>query len=295
MTSAARLRQAYAAGALAKADYIARMHDIHAGLYEYASLLGGDVAAVELAAGAVTYVSRDGVRFRCDPADTRAAPIEALNFGGYEGDDAALFWSLLKPGAVLFDVGAHVGWYALHAAARYPDARVVAFEPVARSCALLRENVALNRLTNLTICAFGLADRPGERPVYVPAGLPTAASSADLTGAGVAHEATFRSLDDVADELGLTPDVIKIDVEGAELAVLRGAARTLARRPVVYCEMLRKWTAAHGSHPDETLRFMASHGYTCHYRDGVTTRELHRMTDDVSATNFVFRPRGDGP
>jgi len=295
VTPATQLQRAFASGALAKADYIARMHAIHACLYDYANLLGGDVAGVELAAGKVTYVSRDGVRFRCDPADPRAAPIEALNFGRYEGDDAALFWTLVRPGAVLFDVGAHVGWYALHAAARSPDTRVVAFEPVPRSCALLRENVALNRLANVTVCEFGLAEQPGERVIFVPADLPTASSAADLTGAGTALRVDFRKLDDVADELDLAPDVIKIDVEGAELAVLQGATRTLARRPVVYCEMLRKWAAAHGSHPDETLRHMAEYGYGCYYRDGSALRELHRMTDDMSATNFVFRPRDHGP
>lgn len=287
------LRRQFAAAGLTKADFIGQMHAIHATLNDYPALLQhGDVRSVEITGEGVIFVSRDGLRFRCDPADTRAAPVEALNFGGYESGDGKLFWQLVGPGQVIFDVGAHIGWYALHVAARFPSARVFAFEPVNRSAELLRANVATNRMTNITVFDIGLSDCASKATMFVPDGVPTAASAADLTGRGKVEAVDFRRLDDVVCELEVAPAVIKIDVEGAELAVLRGAVETLkAHRPAVFCEMLRKWSAAHGSHPNEALAFMTDLGYSCWFADDTGLRELTAMTDDVAATNFVFRPR----
>lgn len=280
-------RSLFADGLLPKADFIAAMHRQHSILFDYAAMLEEcELAAIEITAGQVVAVSRDGVKFVVDPSDRRSPPMEALNFGRYEGDDADQFRALLEPGQTILDVGGHIGWYALHAAAQFPDSKVHAVEPMPESYAQLQRNAALNDLDNVTLHAMALGEHDDEVIFFFDPEYPTAASSANLMPADTVRRVTvpMRRMDG----LGLAPDVIKIDVEGGELGVLRGGVETLtAHRPAVFCEMLRKWSAAHGHHPDETIRLMCELGYVC----TTAGRAVERMTDDESATNFVFLHR----
>jgi FkbM family methyltransferase len=289
MNALLALRERYLAGEIAKADFIEQMHAHHAQLYQYAELLRDcEVSAIQITADAVVMASRDGIKFLIDPVDRRSPPVEALNFAAYEADDAEVFWSLCEPEQTILDVGANIGWYALHVAERLPTATVHAFEPVPSTFTYLKRNCDANDLSNVVLHNFGLADRDGPATFFVYPEGPGGASLADTSGRATVTkiEGSVRRLD----ALGLKPDVIKIDVEGAEVAVLRGGVATLRQhRPAVFIEMLRKWTAAHGTHPNETIALMQSLGYEC--CAGRTLRRVVTMTDDEVATNFVFLHR----
>jgi len=160
----------------------------------------------------------------------------------------------LAPGAVFVDVGANVGNHALFAAA-VCGARVIAFEPspaLADHCAA---NLALNGVAGrATLERKGVGARRGRaRVVPGPAGnsgmtrlaLSRPEDSADATSSAVmaghddaeAESVEIVSLDDALDALGYLPTAIKVDVEGMELDVLRGAERTLRLcRPALYVE-----------------------------------------------------------
>jgi hypothetical protein len=84
-------------------------------------------------------------------------------------------------------------------------------------------------------------------------------------------------------------DLLKCDVEGGELDVLRGGTGLSGRnRPAIMLEMLRKWAALFGYHPDEIIRLLGSMGYVGWYADGGTLRRLAAMDDRVEAVNFFF-------
>jgi FkbM family methyltransferase len=283
-----QLRMSFERGEISKAAFIERMHTRHAQLYEYADLLNDcEVAAIEISGGAVIMASRDGLKFHVDPADQRAAPVEALNFGRFEDADAHLLNSLFGPDQVVLDVGANIGWYALHAADRFPTTIVHAFEPVASTYEYLLRNIAMNDLGNVVAHNFGLTDRSGDAAFFVYPEGPGGASMANTSerASVVQVTAKVRRLD----ELDLSPDVIKIDVEGAELPAFRGGVETLKRcRPVIFSEMLRKWSAKFNYHPNAILDLLGGLGYRCfHIVDG-HLRRFDRMTDDVAATNFLF-------
>lgn len=141
----------------------------------------------------------------------------------------------LSPGELCVDVGANVGNHALFAAG-VCGARVVAVEPspaLADHCAA---NLALNGLSErLVLRRHGLGAVPGRAGL-----LPGPAANAGMTrlgptGDGEAVE--VMRLDDLLTSLGVRPSVIKIDVEGMELDVLRGAVDSLRRhRPTLYVE-----------------------------------------------------------
>ena len=159
----------------------------------------------------------------------------------------AAFLSHLRPGQVVYDVGSFVGTYALAAAKRLGEGRVFAFEPAPASAHLMRRHCELNGLTDrVRVIEAACSSVSGAcmMPVW-PTGTTTWASGNALRNVypqeGVAPTPTpvcTLSLDDFVHAGTGRPDVLKIDVEGAELWVLQGARRTLeAARPLVFLEV----------------------------------------------------------
>ena len=143
----------------------------------------------------------------------------------------------LRPGAVFLDIGANVGNHALFAAG-VCGARVIACEPspeLARHC---RDNAALNGLSDrIEVRVQGLGERAG-RAHLVPGPAGNAGMARLLPAAtGMAGEVEVVTLDELVAAAGVAPAAIKVDVEGMEAAVLRGARETLRRhRPTLYVE-----------------------------------------------------------
>jgi FkbM family methyltransferase len=174
--------------------------------------------------------------------------------GSYECAKQHAVARALKPGMVFFDVGAHVGFYTLLASVLVNDGRVFAFEPLERNAALLEKHVRLNGITNVTLFRLAVGDRPGTARFQVGRSSSMGKLSAD---GGLPVE--VASLDDLhARGVIPAPDVVKIDVEGAEALVLRGASRLLSEgRPVLFL-------ATHGRQVHgECLDFLRARGYTC--------------------------------
>jgi FkbM family methyltransferase len=138
----------------------------------------------------------------------------------------------LRRGMTVWDVGANVGLYTLPSArAVAPAGRVYAFEPMPRNLDLLRRHVAMNRLSNVEICEAAVGDMRGT--LRMAEGDSPSEFHADPAGRWQVPAVT---LDDwLAASGSLAPDVVKIDVEGSDDAVLRGGARTFAAyRPPIY-------------------------------------------------------------
>ncbi len=156
--------------------------------------------------------------------------------GRYERPVLDALAELLAPGMEFIDAGAFLGYFTLAAAVRVEArGRVWAFEPCAASRRLLERSVSRNRLTNVTVVAMALGAEPGVG-VLSPSANP---SMARLARAGTEGAAPVEvtTLDRWCGESGARPNVIKIDVEGAELDVLTGAAETLHRhRPWLIIE-----------------------------------------------------------
>src|SRR5205085_7533724 len=135
-----------------------------------------------------------------------------------------------RPGATVLDVGANVGCYTMLLAGWAGDSgRVYAFEPAAASRAGLERHLALNGLAaRVSVRREAVSDRAGDAP-FVDAGTHGDNRLVPATTPGSTTVPSL-SIDGFCEDAGLSPDVIKIDIEGAELAALRGARRTIARR-----------------------------------------------------------------
>jgi FkbM family methyltransferase len=158
----------------------------------------------------------------------------------YEPDKHRALEHMLRPGMTFVDVGACKGDFTLFAAARVgPSGRVVAVEPEPSNATWLRRSIARSAARHVDVHELALSDASGggilhrvdvSAGAYFSSGLHSM-----LTGApGPRHalEVQTQTLDDLLAGLGIVQvDVIKIDVEGSEAAVLRGAAETLTRQP----------------------------------------------------------------
>ena len=139
---------------------------------------------------------------------------------------------------VMYDVGAHLGYVGLHLAHSRPDAQVIAFEPQPSLADTLRQTISLNKLENVTVAQYLISDADSDSAIiYIPAHLGQASHIWSKHCRSVST--SMRTLDTLAlrDKVIPLPDLIKIDVEGAELEVLRGAQGIVATSsPVIIFE-----------------------------------------------------------
>lgn len=129
-------------------------------------------------------------------------------------------------GKVIYDVGAYQGIFTMFfARAVGNQGQVVAFEPNPRSAEQLREHVALNGFSNVRVMQVALGDVDGVAGLEVPKG---AAEMSRLAASGTEFVVQVNRLDTLLHEQSLpAPSFIKVDVEGEELAVLRGSVAVL--------------------------------------------------------------------
>jgi len=149
----------------------------------------------------------------------------------------------LRDASTFFDIGANVGEFSIYAALRHPGVRVVAFEPEYANAHLLKDNLMANRLQDrVRVYSIALGSRTGLSHLHIQDATPGAAlhteSSVvlDLTRAHkpvIWREGVYAmTLDAFCQETGLSPQCMKIDVDGTELEILEGAVRTL-RSPML--------------------------------------------------------------
>jgi len=216
--------------------------------------------------------------------------VSAIAFHGYDAELHALYERLLRgprPPRVVFDVGAHYGLHALRFLVH--GARVLAFEPNPYCHRWLHEWCTANGVA-CELEPVALGEGPAIVELAVPERNTCMASivpdARARWGDATMHTVTVRqvALDDVVAERGLVPDLVKIDTEGAELAVLRGAADLLrAAHPTLVFE---SWRVAQARRA--LWDMLDKHGYAIAAVDGSVPRPLTRADfADARATNFV--------
>ncbi|MGH9410591.1 MAG: FkbM family methyltransferase [Vicinamibacterales bacterium] len=173
----------------------------------------------------------DGTMLKLDPR------CRWIRHAAYEADVVRYARSIAREGDVVIDVGAHVGFYALQAALWVgPSGRVMAFEPNPLARDVLTTNVRLNRLEGRVIVeAFAVADAPGVAAFFGgedTSGLSRLGAPNAISNHARSIDVSVVSLDGYCSDRTIRPSLIIMDVEGAELNVLRGARALLTELPV---------------------------------------------------------------
>ena len=218
--------------------------------------------------------------------------------GCMDPNEFAFLDRYLQPGMTFVDAGANEGAYTIFAAARVgPAGRVWAFEPSRRELTRLEANLELNRLT-ARVCALALAECTGKGELTVSGfgheGLNTLGAFA-YEGIEVAgkHSVELKSLDEVLDQdPPARLDALKIDVEGAELRLLRGAREALRRyRPVLLLEVSEASLRHQGSSREELLDYLRAQEFVPHFFDPYTGMPSP-ATPGIYSDNMIAAPSG---
>lgn len=177
-------------------------------------------------------VARPRMSFVCDVRDAIAR--EACFMGYYEPQETVVVRSLLEPGRCFVDVGANWGYFSLLGAGLVgPAGRVIALEPHPALFAALAENLRRNGLSHVTALRVAASDRDGEMNLAGFAGDGENSGLSRLTDEPDPSVPNFkvpaRTLEELLDEQGVgTVDLLKMDIEGGEGAVLPSLARGLS-------------------------------------------------------------------
>lgn len=189
--------------------------------------------------------------------------------GSYELDKRLAFEREIGKGAVVYDIGANVGYYSILAAVLVGSGgTVVAFEPLPRNVHFLRRHVTLNHLGQVEVIEAAVSDQGGEAAfdLGASAAMGHIANEGELT-------VLMVSLDELLAEGELAPpDFIKVDVEGAEALVLSGAHQLLQDfHPTLFLDTHNR--EAHAA----TLSILTDLGYTFEVLDGKSLTETKEL------------------
>jgi FkbM family methyltransferase len=279
---------------LAKEDFINQMYARNNILFEYVKLLEGtDLKSIKITDKGVIFTSKeDGIEFFCIQNDKRTAPFEIMNFDTYESGDAKMIYELIQDGFNILDIGANIGWYSLCIAKKYPNTQVYSFEPIPNTFAQLSKNVKLNNFSNIKIHNFGFSDEDKELGFFVSKKTSVSSSAVNLTDDVDIEEVTccVKSMDNYFKNNKTRIDFIKCDVEGAELFVFQGGIKTIEKyKPIVFAEMLRKWSSKFGYHPNDLINLFLTIKYECFFiKEGGYLEKIVEVNETTFETNFFF-------
>ena len=204
-----------------------------------------------------------------------------------EATPESKFWEVAPlRGTVVYDIGAFHGMLTLWFA---PQAeRVVSYEPVAQNRARLLENLSLNGIRNVTVRDVALGSSVGAASMRFDPLMPGGSKvMVDENAPGTYVRVT--TLDQDIEERKLpAPTFVKIDVEGFELDVLRGAAQTLAReRPSVFVEIHGETLAGKQRNAAAVVQFLREAGYgTIHHIESASV--VRPGNSDAAAQGHLY-------
>jgi len=249
-------------------------------------------------------VRRRGIRWELDLSEGIDFSIYLL--GAFEPGTANTLQKLVKPGDIVFDIGANIGAHTLGLAQSVgPSGRVYAFEPADFAFAKLRRNLALNpelqaRTHPQQLLLAATPSQIAEREIYASWPLEKDDSVHPKHRGrlvSTAH-ATVDTLDAFVARQGIARlDLIKMDVDGHELPVLQGGRETLRRfRPLLVMEMSPYVHAEQHQSFAEFVELLKSAGYSLRNTDNgkavpLDAAELQRLIPDGASINVVARAK----
>lgn len=236
-----------------------------------------------------------GLRMMCDVHEWMQHQVYYFGYYNNERLHTVYFRRLLRPGQLVLDIGANVGYYTLLAAeGAGPAGSVHAFEPVKRTFDRLAQNVELNGFGNVVLSRLALTNCNGEASMWVApessSGMSSLVAPDDVTGAS--ERVRTERLDDYCRRAEIQEvDIVKIDVEGEELQVLRGGEQVLRRsqHARVFVEVNRALLARSDTSPEELAAFMASIGFKPHR---ITERGALPLTEVPDDNLVLFATAG---
>jgi FkbM family methyltransferase len=229
-----------------------------------------------------------GSQFRLDLSEWIQ---RGIYLGTYERAETTLVLDYLKPGMTVIDVGANSGYYTALAASRVgPGGRIFAIEPNQRPFARLQTLISENRIP-ASAFNFGVGDVAGESGIYqTPNSTNDTATMVPHPGLDPLARVPIRTLDDCIEEWHLdSVDLVKIDVEGWEPRILKGARRAMQdhRIKAILCEFCEDWLLKVGSSRAALAKIFYDGGYIPHSDDPGLDNYLFTVNEAPSSSRCI--------
>jgi FkbM family methyltransferase len=252
--------------------------------------------------GPIACCRRGALRWKLDLREGVDFAIFLL--GSFEPDMVRAYRRLVPPGATVIDIGANIGAHTLPLAQCVgPNGRVIAVEPTLYAFQRLTENLALNpglgkNVTLLQVMLMSSKEAPLAEAIEAswPLQATDAAHPEHLGVRKPTTGASVATLDEQVRRLGLERvDFLKLDVDGYEVEVLRGARDTLSRfRPTIFFEHAPYVVAEKGYDPNEIAAILAAAGYGIADIGGRARAPGCRLPDVATGAsiNLIARPHG---
>ena len=238
-------------------------------------------------------VLENGIKFWWRPRDPGSLLGMPLR-GSFEPECTFLLTKLIKEGDIAFDIGANFGWYSCHLAQLVGGAgRVHIFEPT-NAMEELKKNLILNGFVERCVLnQVALGEKEGTETLFIPQKLGTAfASLREHSWGNKSSKISVRvgKLDDYVIGNKITEvDFIKMDVEGAEYLVLKGAENVVKQySPVIMLELYKPHTEYFGYSPEELIGYLGDLGYHLFEIDKDKFGSVKKVSKFDSTHNYNF-------
>ena len=186
-------------------------------------------------------------------------------YGYYEKELRDLLKQIVKPNDVFIDIGANIGYFSLLIAHHFPSAKVISFEPVADPFKKMNENISLNNIENIITvnAAAGEVNEEKELFVSAPDNLGMSSFQQPENYSGYKEIVKVVSIDEWFKRSGLSKiDIVKLDIEGSELAALRGMKEVLQNcRPLLIVEINPETLSMFNLKPFYIYDYLEQHGF----------------------------------
>lgn len=165
--------------------------------------------------------------------------------GIFEKENLEYFGSLIKPGNIILDIGANIGIYSLMASVKTGNiGKVYSFEPADWAINRLKENIRLNKFENIEVIDKAISDISGISDFFIcDDDAYNSIGNKPMREVREVKKVEITTIDDFLSSRSISHvDIIKIDTEGADYLVLKGAKQLLSSSspPIIFCEYSRK-------------------------------------------------------
>jgi len=233
--------------------------------------------------GSIREVKRNGINFNLDLSDT----VDHFIFFNYYDHSLEIFFEDAKTANVILDVGANIGWTALRFASINPNATIIAFEPHPITFQKAQDNLGRNSFNNILCLNIGLGESESILKIYELMDNNSGMNRIVLEELDRPYkEVKIERLDDVLESRNIHQvDMIKMDVEGFEGFVLKGASKTLtSSNAKILMETDDDFLKNNGSSAWGVIDILKGYGYQTFYRSD--KKCFVQAGDDLSGCHF---------
>ena len=218
-------------------------------------------------------------------------------YGHYEKTLGDLVKKILKPGDVFLDIGANIGYFSMLAANKEPTSKIFSFEPVRKLFQKLEENILVNNMSNITAVNIAIGDTDEEKELFISAAdnLGMSSFQPPENYSGKKEIVKVVSIYRWFKTAGLSRiDLVKLDIEGSELAALKGMQEVLQNfKPVVIAEINPETLRLFNLKPADICEFLSKldfSGYLISERGKLEQVKQNEIDQTVNVL-FIYKEK----